>query len=199
MRSTRRVELFAALAGAFAVASCAIGCAADAGLRETVEETEQTSLTDAEIAQIVLGVHEQRIAQAKDALPKLVDPAVRAFAEHMARDHAATREELGLLFEAVGIVPEDSSAAMELRQATDDVSAVLDNSSGPSIDADYLDGQIAMHTFVIHTIDQRLTPVAKNRELIRILVNTRAQFAAHLEEAEKLQLMLTERKRTASL
>ncbi len=190
--------MIAALAAAVTVASCASGCAADAGVRETVDDTEQdTSLTDSEIAAILMGVHEQRVAQAKAAIPKLTDPAVKAFAQHMASDHAATQEELSLLLEAIGIVPEDSNAAMELRQASNDVTELLESSPQASADADYIDGQIAMHTFVIHTIDKRLTPVARHPELVRALTSTRAQFAAHLEEAEKLQMMLTERKRSA--
>lgn len=197
MLGTGRSRWIAALAAAVAVASCASGCAADAGVRETVDDTESTSLSDAEIAAILMGVHEQRVAQAKAAIPKLSDPAVKAFAQHMASDHAATQEELSQIFEAIGIVPEDSNTAMELRQASNDVSELLEASPQASADADYIDGQIAMHTFVIHTIDKRLTPVARHPELVRALTSTRAQFAAHLEEAEKLQMMLTERKRSA--
>lgn len=198
MLGTGESRWIAALAAALAVASCASGCAADAGVRETVEEADQTSLSDAEIAAILMGVHEQRVAQAKAAIPKLSDPAVKAFAQHMASDHAATQEELRLLFEAIGVEPEDSNAAMELRQASNDVTELLEDSPQASADADYIDGQIAMHTFVIHTIDKRLTPAARHPELLRALTSTRAQFAAHLEEAEKLQMMLTERKRSAS-
>ncbi|NUO47704.1 MAG: DUF4142 domain-containing protein [Polyangiaceae bacterium] len=168
-------------------------------MRETVDDTEDTSLSDSEIAAIVLGVHEQRVAQAKAAIPKLSDPAIKSFAQHLASDHAATQEELSLLFETIGITPEDSNAAMELRQASNDVSELLESSPQASADADYIDGQIAMYTFVIHTIDKRLTPVARHPELVRALTNTRAQFAQHLEEAEKLQMMLTERKRSASV
>ena len=47
--------------------------------------------------------------------------------------------------------------------------------------------QVALHQWLLQTIDQVLIPSARNRDLERLLTDTRPTVAAHLEQARQIQ------------
>src|SRR3546814_3534851 len=53
------------------------------------------------------------VTAAKQALQKSHNPAVRAFAEEMARDHAAVNEQALALVKKLGVTPEDNARSEE--------------------------------------------------------------------------------------
>jgi putative membrane protein len=189
------------VACALVVASWPTGCVTDSSLREveTGDHVERTELNDAQVAGILLAMHEQRIAQAKAAMPRLSDPAVQAYAREMMQDHAASNEELRLLLEASGIAPEESMLGVDMAHAAEDVTSLVDGSAESTIDREYIDGQAAMHAYVIRTINDRLLPPTQSPQLRKALESTLARLRTQLEAAQQLQERMVERTRSASL
>lgn len=63
----------------------------------------------------------------------------------------------------------------------------LQQLQGADFDRAYIADQVAIHQWLLQTIDQVLIPSARDRDLERLLTETRPTIASHLEQARQIQ------------
>ncbi|MBI2262017.1 MAG: DUF4142 domain-containing protein [Caulobacterales bacterium] len=162
------------LAGVLALAPITVAAAQDAGP------------TDAQIAHIAYTAGQLDVAAAQQALEKSTNAEVRAFAELMARDHAAVNEQAVALVTKLQVTPEvnpTSTALTEAAKATHDRLQALD---GAAFDAAYVANEVAYHQTVNAALSGTLIPQADNTELKSLLETGLTLFQSHQAHAEHL-------------
>lgn len=162
------------LAGVLALAPITVAAAQDAGP------------TDAQIAHIAYTAGQLDVAAAQQALEKSTNAEVRAFAELMARDHAAVNEQAVALVTKLQVTPEanpTSAALTEAAKATHDRLQALD---GAAFDAAYVANEVAYHQTVNAALSGTLIPQADNTELKSLLETGLTLFQSHQAHAEHL-------------
>lgn len=142
--------------------------------------------TDAQIAHIAYTAGKLDIAAGRQALEKSKDPAVRAFAETMVRDHAAVNRQALALVKKLGVTPQDNPTSQAL---TADAQAKLKAMSalqGAAFDQAYVRNEVAFHQTVNGALQGTLIPGARNGELKDLLQTGLALFREHQGHAEQL-------------
>ena len=141
---------------------------------------------DAQIAHIAYTAGQIDIAAGKQALAKSKDPAVRAFAEEMVRDHSAVNEQALALVKKLGVTPEangTSTALSAQAKAEEQRLAALD---GAAFDKAYVANEVAYHKTVNGALAGTLIPSADNAELKSLLETGLTLFKEHQAHAEHL-------------
>lgn len=162
------------LAGALALAPLAAATAHDAGP------------TDAQIAHIAYTAGQLDIDAARQALDKSTNPEVRAFAELMARDHAAVNEQAVALVTRLGVAPEANPTSTALTEAAAATHDRLQALNGAAFDAAYVANEVAFHQTVNTALSGTLIPEADNAELKALLETGLSLFQSHQAHAEHL-------------
>ncbi|HYD26097.1 DUF4142 domain-containing protein [Brevundimonas sp.] len=162
------------LAGALALAPVAVASAQDAGP------------TDAQIAHIAYTAGQLDVAAARQALEKSTNPEVRAFAELMARDHAAVNDQAVALVTRLRVTPEANPVSAALTEAAAATHARLDALEGEAFDAAYVANEVAFHETVNTALSGTLIPQADNAELKALLETGLTLFQSHQAHAEHL-------------
>jgi putative membrane protein len=139
------------------------------------------SLDDAQIAGRVLAFNRAEVQTADAVKGKLSTPPVWGLAQRMTVDDSAIDEKLGAL---AGKSQQSDGDGVADGQAA---GADLSNLSGDALEKAYVDREIQTHQAMLNTIDTQLIPSAKSEELQRRLNDVRAETAAQLEEAQKVQ------------
>jgi putative membrane protein len=162
------------LAGALSLAPIAVAAAQEAGP------------TDAQIAHIAYTAGQLDIDAARQALEKSTNPEVRAFAELMARDHAAVNEQAVALVTRLQVTPEANPISVALSEAAAATHARLEALDGAAFDAAYVANEAAFHKTVNTALGGTLIPQADNAELKSLLETGLALFQSHQTHAEHL-------------
>ena len=162
------------LAGALSLAPIAAASAQDAGP------------TDAQIAHIAYTAGQLDVAAAQQALEKSSNPEVRAFAELMARDHAAVNEQAVALVTRLQVTPEANPTSAALTEAAAATHARLEALEGEAFDAAYVANEVAFHRTVNGALSGTLIPQADNAELKALLETGLTLFQSHQAHAEQL-------------
>ncbi len=174
-----RILLFA---GALVFAPLAAACA-----QQAAPPAEQAAaLSDAGIAHIAYTAGQLDIEAANQALAKSTNPEVRAFAELMARDHAAVNEQAVALVTRLGVTPEanpTSTALAAQAKAAHDRLAALE---GEAFDRAYVANEVAYHRTVNEALRSTLIPGAGNSELKTLLETGLELFQQHQAHAETM-------------
>jgi putative membrane protein len=144
------------------------------------------ALTDPQIAHIAYTAGEIDIKAAKLALDKSKDGNVRAFAEEMARDHAAVNKQALALVKKLNVKPEDNATSQSLTQSGDKKREELAKLSGPAFDKAYAENEVAYHKTVNGALAGSLIPSAHNAELKGLLETGLKLFTEHEKHAEHL-------------
>ena len=152
--------------------------------------TPAASLSDAEIAAIVVAANSIDVGYGEIARARATDERVRQFAETMIRDHTAVNESAGELVSRLGLTPQPSDVSRSLEAAAADTREVLLNATGAEFDRAYVANEVAFHRTVLEALDSLLIPNAANAELKETLVGVRPAFEGHLRHAESLQQSL---------
>jgi putative membrane protein len=143
-------------------------------------------LDDAQIASVLRAANAAEVDQAKVAVGKASDPAVKNFAQTMIADHGQAVKDIDELDSRLGWPDADSQLATELRisatRLDNDLAAINDQ----TFDKRYILGQIDEHRKVLDTIDTRLTPAAQRDELKQLITNMRPRVAHHLQMAQTI-------------
>lgn len=142
--------------------------------------------TDAQIAHIAYTAGQLDIAAARQALDKSANPRVRAFAELMARDHAAVNEQAVALVTRLHVTPADNPTSQALTQAAAAAHARLAALDGAAFDAAYVANEAAFHRTVNEALRTTLIPDADNAELKSLLETGLVLFESHQHHAEQL-------------
>ena len=162
------------LAGALTLAPIAVAAAQDAGP------------TDAQIAHIAYTAGQLDVAAARQALEKSTNPEVRAFAELMARDHAAVNDQAVALVTRLHVTPEANPTSTALTEAAAATHARLETLQGKAFDAAYVANEVAYHRTVNGALAGTLIPHADNAELKALLETGLSLFQSHQTHAEHL-------------
>ena len=142
--------------------------------------------TDAQIAHIAYTAGQLDVAAAQQALEKSTSPEVRAFAELMARDHAAVNAQAVALLTKLQVTPEANPTSTALTEAAAATHARLEALEGDAFDAAYVANEVAYHQSVNAALTGTLIPEADNAELKALLETGLALFQSHQAHAEHL-------------
>jgi putative membrane protein len=148
------------------------------------------SVTDAQIAAIVVTANQVDVDAGKLAASKTNTPEVKKFGQQMVTDHTAVNKQATALVTKLKITPEDNATSQSLKSGGDKNIANLKRLTGAAFDKAYIDNEVTYHQAVIDAIDKTLIPGAKNAELKALLVKVRPAFVAHLEHAKMIQSSL---------
>lgn len=144
------------------------------------------AINDAQIAHIAYTAGAIDVEAAKQALQKSHDPQVRAFAEEMARDHAAVNEQALALVKKLGVTPQDNPTSQSLSAAAADEQKKLEALDGAAFDRAYAANEVAFHQTVNGALSGTLIPAAQNAELKSLLETGLKLFQSHQMHAEHL-------------
>jgi len=156
-------------------------------------EAPAPTISDANIAAIVVTANTIDIQYADMALAKSQNPEVRSFAEMVKKDHQSVNEAAGALVTRLGVTPEMNSVAFDLRDDAETKRLTLRDFEGAAFDSAYAANEITYHTTVLGAIDNALIPSAQNAELKALLVAVRPAVAAHLDHARELAAKVARR------
>lgn len=148
------------------------------------------SLTDAEIAAIVVAANATDANMGEFAATRATNSAVKEFAKTMTRDHRAVNEQAGALVAKLGVKPVENETSRKLVNDGNAVRAELAKKSGADFDRAYIAHEVAYHQAVIDAVDQTLIPNAQNAELKKLITDVRPALVAHLKHAQQLQSTL---------
>ena len=144
------------------------------------------SLTDAQIAAIVVTANQVDVDAGRVAAGRSSSDAVKTFANLMVTDHTAVNASATALATRLHLTPADNATSQALKDGGAKNVAALETLSGKAFDKAYLDHEVAYHQTVLDALDKQLVPGASNAELKALLVKVRPAFVAHLEHAKHL-------------
>lgn len=148
------------------------------------------TLTDPQIAAIVVSANQVDIDAGELAIKKTKNEEVKKFAQRMVTDHTAVNKAAVELVTKLKVTPEESDASRGLASGGAETRAKLDKLEGDAFDRAYVDNEVAYHKAVIGVLDSQLIPSATNPELKSTLVGVRPAFDAHLQHAVQIQATL---------
>lgn len=145
------------------------------------------SVTDAQIAAIVVAANQVDIDAGKLAQSTSTNKDVKTFAALMVNDHTGVNKSAVELVTKLKVTPEDNPTSQSLKAGGEQNIANLKKLKGAAFDKAYVDHEVVYHTQVLEAIDKTLIPGAKNAELKALLVKVRPAFVAHLDHAKHIQ------------
>ena len=145
---------------------------------------------DAQIAHIAYTAGQIDIAAAELALKTSHNKDVMAFAEEMARDHAAVNKQALALLEKLKVNPEDNATSKSLSDAAAKKSDELSKLSGAAFDKAYAENEVTYHKIVNGALETMLIPDAQNGELKSLLETGLKLFKEHEMHAEHLVIAM---------
>ena len=148
--------------------------------------TPAPSINDAQIAHIAYTAGAIDVTAANQALQKSRNPQVRAFAEEMARDHAAVNDQALALVKKLGVTPQDNPTSKSLASGAAAEQTKLAALSGGAYDKAYVANEVAFHKTVNGALSGTLIPSAQNAELKSLLETGLKLFQSHQMHAEHL-------------
>jgi putative membrane protein len=149
------------------------------------------SVTDAQIASIVVTANQVDIDAGKLASSMASRAEVKTFAERMVTDHTGVNKSAVDLATKLKVTPEDNATSQSLKAGGEKNVAHLRTLKGAAFDKAYIDQEVAYHQAVLDAVDKTLIPNASNAELKALLVKVRPAFAAHLEAAKREQAAIS--------
>jgi putative membrane protein len=193
--STRSALVLSFLMLAMLAASCGKKESAEEVTTEakqpaTAEPAPAHALTDANIAAIVMTANKMDTENARMALGKTTNAAVKAFADQMVTDHASVDNQVTDLATKLSLKPEENDTSRQLEVRSDDTREKIARSKGVAFDRAYIDNEVAYHQTVLDMLNQTLIPGATNVELKSLLESVRPAFEAHLDHAKHVQASL---------
>ena len=148
------------------------------------------TVTDPQIAAIVVAANQVDIDAGNLAKERATDPRVKEFAQRMITDHSGVNQAASDLVGKLGVTPEPNPTSQQLTSDGEAKLAELQGQSGAAFDRAYIANEVAYHQAVLDAIDQTLIPSAQNGELKALLEQTRPAVQAHLDHARQLQTSL---------
>ncbi len=176
--------------GAMTVAAFALAAGLGMGQARASPSTSRGAAGDAQIVQYVLDLDRAEVQAAEAIMGKLSDEeplwrlALRTRVDHSNLDRK---------FRSLQISPQESQLSRQLTADSDENIARLRGLSGSDLEKVYLETQISFHKSVVEALDQELLPKAKSDALKARLLELRLETARHLDEAEYIQTVNSER------
>ncbi len=151
---------------------------------------QAATLTDANIAAIVLAANTIDVKNGELAIARSKNHSVKEFARQMVTDHTSVNGKATALAAKLQLVPVESHASKSLIASTDSTRQAMRKFSGAAFDRAYVNNEVAYHQAVIDLLDRTIVPGVENQELKDLLVGVRPAFVAHLEHAKMIQASL---------
>ena len=148
------------------------------------------TLSDANIAAIVVAANTADIDNGKQAQLKSKNASVKGFAKMMVTDHTSVNSKAVALATKLNLTPEDNDTSKGLKAGQDSVRTAIKAMTGAAFDKAYMDNEVSYHQTVLDAIDKALIPDAQNAELKQLLTDVRPAIAAHLDKAKEIQAKL---------
>ena len=148
------------------------------------------TVSDAQIASIVVTANQVDIDAGKLAASRGSNQQIKKFGEQMVTDHTAVNKQATALVTRLQVTPQDNSTSQSLKAGGEKNVASLKSRHGAEFDKAYIDNEVRYHQAVIEAIDNTLVPSAHDAELKALLVKVRPAFVAHLEHAKMIQSSL---------
>ena len=167
-----------------------IGAAASLTISGAALSHDAAKPSDAQIAHIAYTAGQIDIDAGKQALAKSKNPAVRAFAEQMIRDHDAVNEKALALAGRLGVTPQANETSTTLSAQAMQRRDELAKLNGAAFDRAYVANEVAYHATVNGALRDLLIPSATNGELKSLLETGLALFGEHQAHAEHLAASL---------
>lgn len=153
------------------------------------------SLSDANIAAMVLALNNTDISYARLALARASDSAasraqradVKQFASRMLTDHVGVNGLVTQLLTKLDMAPEDNDLSLDLRDESANKRDLMRELTGYAFDSTYMENEVAYHQKFLAQIDNLMLRDARNTELKQLLTNVRPAVAAHLAHAEQVR------------
>jgi putative membrane protein len=153
----------------------------------TSPEAATATVTDPQIAAIVVAANAVDSAAGELAKTKGSNQQVKDFGNMMVTDHAGVNRQAVDLVTRLGVTPEQNPTSQSLTQGGEQNVQRLQGLSGAEFDRAYIDNEVQYHQTVLDAIDQTLIPSARNAELRSLLQTVRPAVQAHLDRARQIQ------------
>lgn len=153
----------------------------------TSPEAATATVTDPQIAAIVVAANAVDSAAGELARTKGSSQEVKDFGSMMVTDHAGVNRQAVALVTRLGVTPEQNPTSQGLTQGGEQNVQRLQGLSGAEFDRAYIDNEVQYHQTVLDAIDQTLIPSAQNAELRSLLQTVRPAVQAHLDRARQIQ------------
>lgn len=150
----------------------------------------QQTLTDAQIAHVLVTANQVDIDAGKLAEKKASSPEVRQYGKQMATDHAAVNKQANDLVKKLKVKPQTNETSTSLKKGGTENVAKLNKLRGKEFDKAYVAHEVAYHQAVIDTVDKSLLPAAKNADLKALIEKVRPTLEQHLDQAKQLETKL---------
>ena len=165
------------------VAMIAAGCATT----DTTAPMMPGAMTDGEVAAVLQTANEGEVMHGQAATTRATNAEVRAFAQMMVTDHTAANEQLRNFLASNNMTASGTSESAALRDSAQRTLAALNTYSGANFDRQYMASQVAMHQWVLNSLDSTLIPSTRNSGLRTWLQGQRSAIATHLDRARRIQ------------
>lgn len=159
----------------------------DTVMEETMPAATPATLTDPEIASIVVTANQIDIDYANIAKDKASSKDVKEFANTMIKDHQAVNDQAIALAGKLGVTPQDNPTTQSLLSGSVTTKDMLNSKSGADFDKAYVDNEVAYHKAAIDLVENTLIKDASNAELKSLLESALPIFKEHLSHAEMMQ------------
>jgi putative membrane protein len=169
-------------------------CFADAS---TDNAQATNNAADQEIVATLITVNNNEINAADLATDKATNKKVKKYAKLMKKEHSKNLKEVMALSKKANITPQDTDAVNSLKQAGQQEAKDLDALTGKDFDKAYMDDMVKDHEAALSTLDNSLKQVS-NPKLKKLLIDTKAHVAHHLEKAKEIQSKLDQGQAQAS-
>jgi putative membrane protein len=146
------------------------------------------TLSDEEIAQVVMTVNMGEIQQGQLAQQQATNSEVRRFAEQMVQEHTAANQQLQARLQALGITPRESPLSQQLTAESNQILTILRSNIGAgTFDLAYMDVQVSLHAKTLFLMDRVIQPQIQRAELRDFALTARGTVQHHLDTAAPLQ------------
>ncbi len=149
---------------------------------------QDSQLSDAQIASIVVTANQIDIDYGKLALDKSTNSIARKYAQTMIDDHGDIIKSASELVGKLGVTPDDDNEITKsLLEGQKEVLSKLKGAEGADFDKAYIDNEVSYHKSVIDAVKNVLIPQTDNEELKQALKDVSPLLDHHLEMAQDNQ------------
>jgi putative membrane protein len=156
----------------------------------TTARAQVETLTDGQIAHAVVTAATISVETAQLADSLAIADEIQSFASSLVTDYRESIARVDALSERLGFSVQEDPVGEALREEADDEVAKIDDLRGLSFDRSYIKRVIEHHRAFLDKLDRDLIPQARDEQLDALLGEMRAEFAAHLAQAEELAATL---------
>lgn len=145
------------------------------------------SISDANIAAMVLASNNTDISYARLVPSRAQRDDVKKFAERMLTDHTGVNALVTQLLAKLDLAPEDNVISLDMRDESANKRDLMRELSGFAFDSTYMENEVAYHQKFLASIDNQMLPAVRHADLRALLSAVRPAVAAHLAHAEQVR------------